>query len=356
MSRFVSLVLRPLVLVVVALVAACGTASASLSPGFAAKSAKTEIPAGTVLNVGDQEQLIQTLLSASREGVGLPYTINYVQFGSGPLVDAGFAAHSIDVGFMGDLPAALAVQSGLPVKAVAAEEGVGAEEFLIAKPGIKSISQLKGKSVAYTTGTAEQAFALRALAKAGLKQKDVSQVNVSLQQLFTVLEAGEVDASVISGVQEERLYLQQNPTAKVLASNLTVSPASYDYELATSAALSNPAKKAAIFDFVKRLIKASNWAYTHQSQYATDYLVDVEHETPAEAKLGVTGGLIDDFVPLTSTEQAALQNVVTLESGAGAIKSTFSVAPLFSSAVAGSYNQVLKQTPQSVASAHSGNH
>ena len=82
----------------------------------------------------------------------------------------------------------------------------------------------------------------------------------------------------------------------------------------------------------------------------------MEHETPAEAKLGVTGGLISDFVPVGAAVQAALQNVVTLEAGAGAIKSTFSVAPLFNSTVAGSYNEVLKQTPQSVASAHSANH
>jgi sulfonate transport system substrate-binding protein len=332
------------------LVAACGSTSTTSAPSAAARSATdaaaTNIPPGTVLNVGDQEQLIETLFSASGVGSDVPYKINFVEFGSGPLVDAGFSAHSIDIGFMGDLPAALAIQSGLPVKAVAADEGVGAQEFLIAKPGLRSISQLKGKSVAYTTGTAEQAFALRALAKGGLKQQDVDQVNVTLQQLFTVLEAGDVDASVVTGVQEEKLYLQQHPNAKVLATNLTVKPASYDYELATTAALADPAKKAAIHDFIKRLIQASNWAYTHQSQYATDYLVDVEHETPAEAALSVTGGLIADFVPLDSTVQAALQNVVDLEASAGAITSKFSVAPLFAPTVSATYNDIVKKVHQ----------
>jgi sulfonate transport system substrate-binding protein len=352
LSRSLSLATRAACVAAVAvLVAACGSSSAKsastpTTAGSAVDASASNIPAGTVLNVGDQEQLIETLLSASGVGANLPYKINFVEFGSGPLVDAGFAAHRIDIGFMGDLPAALAAQSGLPVEAAAVDEGVGAEEFLIAKPGFTSIAQLQGKSVAYTTGTAEQAFALRALATAGLKQDDVHQVNVTLQQLFTVLETGEVDASVISGVQEEKLYLQQHPDAKVLASNLTVTPASYDYELATTAALANPGKYAAIQDFVKRLIEASNWAYTHQSQYATDYLVDVEHETPAEAALGVTGGLIADFVPIDSSVQAALQNVVDLEAGAGAIKSTFSVAPLFSPSVSATYNQIVKEVPQ----------
>jgi sulfonate transport system substrate-binding protein len=345
------------VAVLVIAATACGSSSqkAATSPstiGAPAKAATVSssggsaIPAGTVLNVGDQEQLVETLFKDSGVESGIPYKINFVQFGSGPLVDSGFAAHRIDIGFMGDLPAALAAQSGLPVEAAAVDTGIGAEEFLIAKPGITTIAQLKGKSVAYTTGTAEQAFALRALATAGLKQQDVDQVNVALQQLFTVLEAGEVDASVISGVQEEKLYLQQHPTAKVLATNLTVSPASYDYELATTSALANPAKDAAIKDYVTRLIEASNWAYTHQSQYATDYLVDVEHETPAEAQLGVTGGLISDFVPITSTVQSALQNVVDLEAGAGAIKASYSVASLFNPTVSATYNQILKEVPQ----------
>lgn len=352
LTRSVSVTARAVLLVTVAaLVTACGASSGSprTTTGSAAIASSTDIPPGTVLNVGDQEQFIQTLFSASGVGTAIPYTINFVQFDSGPLVDAGFAAHSIDVGFMGDLPAALAVQSGLPVKAVAAEEGAGPEYFLIAKPGVTSIAQLKGKSVAYTTGTAEQAFALRALAKAGLKQQDVDQVNVTLLQLFTVLEAGEVDASVVTGIQEERLYLEQHPTAKVLATNLTVSPATYDYELATTAALADPAKNAAIWDFVRRLIRASNWAYTHRSQYATDYLVDVEHETPAEAKLAVTGGLILRFAPIDSAVQAALQNVITLEAGAGALKSTFDVAPLFDSTVASTYDRLLEQIPQRVA-------
>ena len=90
---------------------------------------------------------------------GAPYKVNFVEFDSGPLVNAGFAAHQIDLGYMGDLPAALAVQSGLPVKAVAAILPIGASEFLLAKPGITSIAQLKGQPVAFTTGTAEQAFA-----------------------------------------------------------------------------------------------------------------------------------------------------------------------------------------------------
>jgi sulfonate transport system substrate-binding protein len=304
-----------------------------------------KIPAGTVLNIGDQEQFLQTALTDSGALKGAPYKVNFVEFDSGPLVNAGFAAHQIDLGFMGDLPAALAVQSGLPVKAVAAMLPIGASEFLLAKPGITSISQLKGQTVAYTTGTAEQAFALRALATAGLSQQDVTQVNVALAQLGTALESGSAVASVVS-VEQKVEYQQTNPTAQVLATQLTVKPASYDYMLATATALHNKAKLAAINDFTVRLIKAENWVKTHEAQYNTDYYVNLFHLTTAQAQLILKAGGTYQYVPLNGSEINALQNVVDLLSNAGAIPKSFNAAPLFSTAVSARYNAILKSNAQ----------
>ena len=65
----------------------------------------------------------------------------------------------------------------------------------------------------------------------------------------------------------------------------SVSPPSYGYLLATTAALADPAKLAAIDDFTEYLIESYNWAKTHQSQFINDYYVSVEHQTPAAAKL-----------------------------------------------------------------------
>jgi sulfonate transport system substrate-binding protein len=331
----------------VSVLAACagsGVGSAgSTSPAAAQASAGGS--SGTVLNVGDQQQDLETLLQASGVLAGAPYKVNFIEFDSGPLVDAGFAAHRIDVGFMGDLPASLAVKSGLPVKAIAIEHPIGAWEFLLAKPGITSIAQLRGKPVAYTTGTAEQAFALRALKTAGLTQKDVQQVNVSLLQLGTVLESGAADASVVS-VEQKIDYQQTHPGAKVLATVDSVTPASYDYVLGADAALASPARRAAIDDLTKRLIRAANWEKTHQSQWVTDYYVNVEHQTPAAARLILKAGGTSTYVPINATVQAALQNVVNLMAGAGAIPAAYSVAPLFSLAEAQRYNAILKEVPQ----------
>ncbi|MGP8009867.1 MAG: ABC transporter substrate-binding protein [Acidimicrobiales bacterium] len=319
-----------------------GGGSAQASP---TTTTTFKFPAGTVLNIGDQEQFLETALQDSGALKGVHYKVNFVEFDSGPLVNAGFAAHQIDVGFMGDLPAALAVQSGLPVKAVIAMLPIGASEFLLAKPGITSIAQLKGQTVAYTTGTAEQALALRALATAGLTQKDVTQVNVALDQLGTVLQTGAAVASVVS-VEQKVEYEQSNPGAVVLATQETVKPASYDYMLATTAALKNKAKAAAIDDFTERLIKAENWVKTHQSTYVNDYYVNLFHLTTTEAQLILKAGGTYKYVIINGSEENALQNVVDLLANAGAIPKSFNVAPLFSTSVSARYNKIVKVTHQ----------
>ena len=339
MSHTITRILRalPAVGLLAALAACAGTSQAA--PASSGKSS------GLVLNVGDQQQDYQTLFQASGALKGAPYKVNFVEFDSGPLVDAGFAAHRIDLGYMGDLPASLAVKDKLPVTAVAADLPIGPWEFLLAKPGISSVAQLRGKPVAYTTGTAEQAFALRALKTAGLTQHDVQQVNVSLLQLGTVLQAGSADASVVS--EEQKVdYTDTHPGAKVLATVDSVKPSSYTYLLAGDSDLANAAKRAAIADFTKRLIKATNWEKTHQGQWVNDYYVTVEHQTPAVAKQILAAGGTQQWVPLGATVQAALQNVVDLMAGAGAYPSAYHVAPLFSATESARYNAILKEVPQ----------
>src|SRR3984957_15305632 len=324
----------------------CATAWVGGTAGPAAAQRSTsKIPAGTVLNVGDQDQELETLFQYSGVAKAAPFKINFVEFDSGPLVNAGFAAKQIDVGDMGDLPASLAVQSGLPVKGVAVDLPIGASEYLLAKPGITKISQLRGKPVAYTTGTAEQAFALRALATAGLTQKDVHQVNVSLLQLGTVLESGAADASVVSAEQKVN-YQQPHPGAKVLATIDSVQPPSYGYVLASTSALADKAKQAAIEDFIKRLIKAQNWEKSHQAQWVADYYVNVEHQTPQVAKLILAAGGTFTYVPINAGVQGALQQMVNLMASSGAFPAPYNVAPLYSTAQSARYDAVLNEVPQ----------
>jgi sulfonate transport system substrate-binding protein len=323
-----------------ALATACSSPALSPSAADAADASS-----GVVINFGDQQQDLETLLTDSGVLNGAPYKVNFVEFDSGPLVDAGFAAHQIDVGSMGDLPASLAVKSGLPVTAIAVSRSIGAGEYLLAQPGITSIGQLRGKPVAYTTGTAEQAFALRALKSAGLTQSDVHQVNVSLEQLGTALQSGAAVASVVSAEQKAD-YQLDHPGSQVLATDQTVSPPSYNYVLATRTALADQAKLKAIDNLTKRLIEASNWEKSHQAQWVTDYYVDVEHQTPAVAKLILAAGGTETYTPITAGVRDALQQMVDIMASSGGIPAQFNVSPLYSSTESARYNEIVEAVPQ----------
>lgn len=322
-----------------------GSASASTAATHSAVTATSKIPRGLVLRVGDQEQDLQTLFAASSALKGAPYQVQFDQFASGPLVDSAFAAHDIDLGTMGDTPAAATVPGHLGLRAVAVARWDGPVLVLLARPGIHSVAQLKGKKVAYTTGTAEQAFALRALATAHLKQDQVDQVNVSLQELGTVLETGAADASTVAAPDEVE-FKQTHPGATVLAATNTVTPATYDYLLASSQALASPGTAEATFDFVHRLIEAQNWVKAHPAQWVQDYYVNVEHESPTIAKeLLHTSGEVT-YVPITGSVTSALQQMVNLLAQAGAITSSYKIDPLFQSSATTTYNQIVKETPQ----------
>ncbi|MBV9381392.1 MAG: ABC transporter substrate-binding protein [Streptosporangiaceae bacterium] len=345
MSHSVRRLARALTLAGIAAAGAAATACSSSTPSASPAANTATLGGGVVINLGDQQQDLETMLTASGALNGAPYKVNFLEFDSGPLVDAGFAAHRIDAGFMGDLPASLAVRSGLPVVAIAATRSIGASEYLLAQPGITSIAQLRGKPVAYTTGTSEQAFALRALKSAGLTQNDVHQVNVSLLQLGTALQSGSAVASVVSAEQKAS-YQLAHPDSRVLATIQTVSPPSYGYTLATRAALADPAKLRAIGDLTKRLIEASNWQKSHQAQWVTDYYVNVEHQTPQVAKLVLAAGGTETYVPITAGVRNALQQMVDIMAASGGLPASFSVTPLYSAAEAARYNAIVRAVPQ----------
>jgi sulfonate transport system substrate-binding protein len=257
-------------------------------------------------------------------------------------VNAAFTSNNIDVGFMGDTPASATVSGAIPVKTVGVAQFSGAVSVLEARPGITSVADLKGKKVAFTTGTAQHALALRALATAGLNQADVEQVDVPLNQLGTVLVSGQVDASVL-GPADVIKYKAAHADAVTLAGSDTLQPPSYLYFLATQASLGDPGRSAAVFDLVGRVARAEKWIGSHQSEWVNAYYVGVNHQDPAFAQQLISYGGLVKFAPLTSDVQHAEQQLVDLLAKAGAITASFDVSPLYDPAATTTYNNLLKE-------------
>ncbi|TCJ14950.1 transporter substrate-binding domain-containing protein [Parasulfuritortus cantonensis] len=67
-------------------------------------------------------------------------------------------------------------------------------DMIVAKPGIKSLKDLKGKKVAVEEGLVEHLLLLNGLKKMGMKESDVTLVNAKTNEMPQVLASGDVAA------------------------------------------------------------------------------------------------------------------------------------------------------------------
>lgn len=67
-------------------------------------------------------------------------------------------------------------------------------DMIVAKPGIKSIADLKGKKVAVEVGLVDHLLLVNALKKAGLKESDVKLINAKTNELPQVFTAPDIAA------------------------------------------------------------------------------------------------------------------------------------------------------------------
>lgn len=69
-------------------------------------------------------------------------------------------------------------------------------DAIVAKKGIKSVAQLKGKKVGATIGEVNHMLLLAGLEKAGLKESDITLTNMSADDAGAAFVAGNLDAAV----------------------------------------------------------------------------------------------------------------------------------------------------------------
>jgi NitT/TauT family transport system substrate-binding protein len=67
-------------------------------------------------------------------------------------------------------------------------------DMIVAKPGIKSLKDLKGKKIGVEMGFVDHLLLLNGLEKAGMKESDVTLVNTKTNETPQVLASGDVDA------------------------------------------------------------------------------------------------------------------------------------------------------------------
>jgi sulfonate transport system substrate-binding protein len=275
-SIHVRLLLRRFALPLSIAAAVAGTIAGSAAPASSAASSSTPDLSGVTLNVGDEVNGLQNLAKASGAFAGTPYTINWVEFQSGATQLQAQAAGATDFGFTGDCTLSEAIQGGLNVKIIAVGRSDGAISSIVVQgnSGIKKVSQLRGKTIVLSTapgGNAEEVLA-DVLHKAHIPWSAIHTEYVLYPAGLAAFASDQIQIWATTGLYplDALSYGGALVTGNAAAGTSSGNGLAY----ASPAALADPAKKAAIADFLHRLAEADAWAIANKATYAQDIATD----------------------------------------------------------------------------------
>ncbi len=89
------------------------------------------------------------------------------------------------------------LSEGIKLRVVLVNDNSAGNDAILAKPGINSIKELKGKTIATELGTVEHFVMLTALARNGMAESDVDYKNLTVPDAAAAFIAGKVDAAAI---------------------------------------------------------------------------------------------------------------------------------------------------------------
>src|SRR5262249_38132768 len=152
-------------------------------PALSARAAHAS-PTGTfragfqksgTLVIAKQQQSLETRLRP------LGIAVTWTEFPFGPPLLEALRLGNIDFGAVGDTPPIFAQAAGADLVYAAAMPGGGSSSAILVPPGstLSSLSELKGKRVAFARGSSSHNLTVAALEKVGLSFRDIVPVQLA---------------------------------------------------------------------------------------------------------------------------------------------------------------------------------
>lgn len=117
----------------------------------------------------------------------------FLWFEYGPSMEA-FTAGKVDAVMVTNGDSLVTGANGAKNVIIMLTDYSNGNDMIIARPGIKSVKELKGKKIGLEVGVVEHLMLLNALKKNGLTEADLTIVNTPTGQTPQVLASGQVDA------------------------------------------------------------------------------------------------------------------------------------------------------------------
>ncbi|MFD7657974.1 ABC transporter substrate-binding protein [Actinosynnema sp. NPDC059797] len=269
-----------------------------------------------VLRVGDQKGGAKALLTAAGLLDDFPHEIEWSTFTSGPPLLEAASAGAIDIGAVGNTPPIFAAAANAKIAAVYSAQGsVEGDALLVpADSPLKSVEDLRGKSIAVAKGSSAHGQVLLTLATEGLTTKDVTLNFLQPSDAYSAFTQKRVDAWAVWDPYTAQAQLEAN--ARVLTDGRGKSNG-YTFQVAGRAALADPGKEAAIRELVKRYARAQRWADEHREEWAATWAAETGLKVEVARKAVERGG--DLPVPLDDTVIASEQELADAFTADGAL-------------------------------------
>lgn len=224
-----------------------------------------------VLRVGDQTGATRAKFEAAGLLKDVPYQIEWSVYPAAVNLHEALKADAVDIGQAADSPTVAAIAGGSKIKVVApfGNGGRGRAILVPANSPIKTIEDLKGKTLSPSTrGSVAHFLTLGVLKKAGLTQDDVKLAFLSPVDASAAFQAGSIDAWGTWGVYIARTIGSLG--ARVLTDGVGINSGNFVLS-ATDNALKDPGKVAAIADFADRIERSYEWSRQNKDAWIDFY-------------------------------------------------------------------------------------
>lgn len=297
----------------------------------------TDVPAGTKLVVAEQNATQSLPWNLADAGNDASYEVEFADFSGGAAVIEALRSGAADIGSIGEAPVPIAVDSGvtdLVTVGLQANPGTSGGYYLVARPGsgITEIEQLRGKRVAYPPGSGRHMVTAGLLKRHGLDLRtDVQPVELAGAEVVPTFAAGAVDAAIVLGNQ----YYQLGEPP-ILGDGKGINTGIQSL-IVRKDILDDPAKVAAIGDYVGRAVAANNWKDTHPDQWIEEYYVKQQGITFDQGKKLYDEDGIASYYPIDADSTALFQTVADGLHETGTTRTRVDLAPY----VDGRYNDIV---------------
>ena len=254
--------------------AACGggetTSTPSGNTGTPAGNSETPTVETVDINVGYMPNYggLWSLMTAKEKGFfeeeGLNVTLT--QFEDGPTIIAAMENGSVNFGYIGQGAHKLCVQGNATIIALS---HISNGDALIGGPGISTVEDLKGKVVAYSSGTSSEDILRNALTAHNMTMDDIQAMDMDAPSIVTAMMSGGVDACATWSPNSLTILEGMEGTTK-LADNMTFS----DTTVSLASWIATPKYLEENRDVAVRFVRAL--------MKAMDYAADEHHDEVAQ--------------------------------------------------------------------------